>query len=197
MEAFAEHGFALVSLRQLTKTAGVNLAAVSYYFGSKEGLIDSLVLSCLDPILDRRLTLLDAMEKEAVSALPIEEILKAFMLPIIERSMSDAPLCGESFLKLMGRCTSEPGYRMPEAALPKMHALAARFSEAVARTLPDLPEQQVVWRLHFTCGVLAQTLLHHEDLHRITGGRSGRLDDDKLLAYIIEFCSAGFRAPAS
>lgn len=199
MDAFAEHGFELVSLRELTAAAGVNLAAVSYHFGSKEGLIDSLILSCLDPIMNRRFELLDLLEEEVGEGVPlsIEMILKAFILPVIERATSHAPLCGESFLKLMGRCTAETGYRMPETALPKMDAFAARFTGAVVRTLPHLPEQEVIWRLHFTFGVLAQTLLHHESLHRISGGRSGRPDHDELLDYIIDFCSAGFRAPAS
>ncbi len=199
MGAFAEHGFELISLRELTRAAGVNLAAVGYHFGSKEGLIDSLILSCLDPIMDRRLELLDELESQSGNkeGLSIEAILKAFMLPVIERATSDAPLCGEAFLKLMGRCMAEPGYRMPETALPKTEVFAARFTGAVVRTLPHLPEQQVLWRLHFTFGVLAQTLLHHDSLHRISGGRSGRPGHDELLDYVVDFCSAGFRAPVS
>ena len=37
-ELFAEQGFAS-SLRNITSSAGVNLAAVNYHFGSKEELI--------------------------------------------------------------------------------------------------------------------------------------------------------------
>lgn len=40
---FAEHGFEAVSIRQLAQEAGVNLAMVSYYFGSKEGLFQELL----------------------------------------------------------------------------------------------------------------------------------------------------------
>ena len=34
-ELFMEHGFEATSLRQITATAHVNLAAVNYHFGSK------------------------------------------------------------------------------------------------------------------------------------------------------------------
>ena len=38
---FMEHGFEATSLRAITATAGVNLAAVNYHFGSKEELFQS------------------------------------------------------------------------------------------------------------------------------------------------------------
>ena len=40
---FAEHGFEGTSVRMLAKEAGVNVAMVSYYFGSKEKLFASLI----------------------------------------------------------------------------------------------------------------------------------------------------------
>lgn len=40
---FAERGFEAVSVRELAAEAGVNLAMVSYYFGSKEGLFEAII----------------------------------------------------------------------------------------------------------------------------------------------------------
>lgn len=42
---FAKHGFEAVSVRQLAAEAEVNLAMVSYYFGSKDGLFQELIKS--------------------------------------------------------------------------------------------------------------------------------------------------------
>jgi AcrR family transcriptional regulator len=42
-ELFAEYGFEGTSVRQLAKKAKVNIAMISYYFGSKEQLIKSLI----------------------------------------------------------------------------------------------------------------------------------------------------------
>ena len=39
---FADHGFAGTSVRDIAEAAGVNLAMISYYFGSKEKLMESM-----------------------------------------------------------------------------------------------------------------------------------------------------------
>lgn len=45
---FATHGFHGVSVRKLTKEAGVNLATISYHFGGKAGLYEALILEMID-----------------------------------------------------------------------------------------------------------------------------------------------------
>ena len=40
---FAERGYEAVSVRELATEAGVNVAMVSYYFGSKEGLFEKII----------------------------------------------------------------------------------------------------------------------------------------------------------
>ena len=42
-ELFAQKGFDGTSVRDIAQSAGVNLAMISYYFGSKEKLLESLV----------------------------------------------------------------------------------------------------------------------------------------------------------
>ena len=42
LRLFAENGFAKTSIRQIAAEAGANVAAVSYYFGSKAGLYKSI-----------------------------------------------------------------------------------------------------------------------------------------------------------
>lgn len=43
MELFAEKGFEGTSIRELAAAAGVNIAMVNYYFGSKEKLFEAMV----------------------------------------------------------------------------------------------------------------------------------------------------------
>lgn len=45
---FAEHGFKGVSVRDISAAAGVNIAAISYHFGSKQGLYHTIFETVLD-----------------------------------------------------------------------------------------------------------------------------------------------------
>ena len=44
---FAQHGFAGTSVRKIAEQSKVNLAAISYHFGSKEGLYWSVILEAM------------------------------------------------------------------------------------------------------------------------------------------------------
>ena len=59
---FAQQGFSATSLRAITAQAGVNLAAVNYHFGSKDGLLEAVFVRRLGPLNDERLALLDEAE---------------------------------------------------------------------------------------------------------------------------------------
>ena len=47
---FARQGFEGASVRDITDAAEVNVAAVNYHFGSKQGLLDSIISDRLTPI---------------------------------------------------------------------------------------------------------------------------------------------------
>lgn len=73
---FAEKGFDGTSVRDIAKEAQINVAMVSYYFGSKERMLEALILS---RISDMKLQL-ENLSKEAIS--PVEKINKLIELYI-------------------------------------------------------------------------------------------------------------------
>src|SRR5579863_6004584 len=79
---FGEQGYEATSLRHVIFEAGVNLAAVHYHFGSKEELLDAVVLRGAVPMNAERLALLDRYEKEAgPRPVPVEKVLRAILVP--------------------------------------------------------------------------------------------------------------------
>jgi len=52
-QLFAQHGYDGTSIRAITEQAGVNLAAVTYHFGSKAGLYAAVVASVAGPLYER------------------------------------------------------------------------------------------------------------------------------------------------
>src|SRR6266581_577001 len=81
-ELFMLHGFEGTSMRLLTSTAGVNLAAVNYHFGSKDALIEALFRRRVDPMNAARITELERLENESAGRpLAHEAIIRAFVGP--------------------------------------------------------------------------------------------------------------------
>jgi AcrR family transcriptional regulator len=186
---FGEQGYGATSLRQIIAEAGVNLAAVHYHFGSKEDLLDAVVVRKLAPINDERLAMLDAAVAAAgVKAVTIEQYLEAFLRPAVMRAGRDPGFC-----KLMGRLHGEG--LMPRVVVKNFQQVAVRFMSGMRQALPDLPEDEAIWRIHFMTGALAQTLKGPPDYPGVMVGSAA--DPETVLRWIVVFLSAGFRTPAA
>ena len=188
---FAERGFEVVSLREITGAAGVNVAAVNYHFGSKDKLIDAVVIRHLSPVNEERLRQLDKLEKKFSEApIPVEEILKAFLSPVVEH-IASGEMSEDLFKKFMGRLIGERGYSLPADACSLFALMAGRFAAAFQRSVPQLDDESALWRMHFSFCVMAHTLTNGETLRQLSEGRSGNPSTKTLLANIIDFCRAG------
>ena len=101
---FSEKGVEGVSLRLLTREAGVNLASVHYHFGSKEAVVKAVFARRLKPVNRRRLEMLDKVERQGEPQ--VEDILIALVTPAL-RLAHDA-VRGKHFMRLCARFYSEP-----------------------------------------------------------------------------------------
>jgi AcrR family transcriptional regulator len=186
---FAENGIAATSLRAITAAAGANLAAVNYHFQSKEALIHACCSRRLGPANERRLAMLDDAERRAGDGVPsLEEIVRAFTEPFLRDFM------GQPFVALMGRMIIEPGDFAQRLLAAQMGEIARRFSAAMRRALPGLPEEDMYWRMFFAVGVLAHTLAKGQLVEVVSQGRCRPGDIDAVVKRMATFLCAGLRA---
>ena len=74
--------------------------------------------------------------------------------------------------------------------------MIVRFKAAFARALPELPSQELSWRLHFVMGALSYTLAGTDALKLIAALAPGEsTDDELLLRRLAPFLIAGLKAP--
>lgn len=191
---FAEHGIPAASLRAITQQAGANLAAVHYHFGSKEGLVRAVFARRLSPMNEERLRLLDACDLEGPDAL--ECVLGAFLAPLV-RKMRDRSEGLQSFARLMGRAFSDPTGEVQTIVAEEIEESFRRFFETFKRLLPDLPDRELFWRIHFMSGSMGHTVSCGHLLERFSQGMCRTTDADEALAYLVKFLAAGLRAPAN
>ncbi|MBK0369860.1 TetR/AcrR family transcriptional regulator [Flavobacterium sp. SE-1-e] len=73
---FAEKGFEGTSIRSISKEAKINIAMISYYFGSKESLLESLILYKISDLKQE----LENLSKENLQ--PVDKVNKLIELYI-------------------------------------------------------------------------------------------------------------------
>lgn len=179
---FGEQGYSETSLRHIIADAGVNLAAIHYHFGSKEDLLLQLIRRRAEPINQARLDALERIEAEAGDApVALEKILEAFLAPATEAATRHPEL-----VRLMGRLHAEGC--MPTGIKNELKPMVDRFIAAMRRTLPDLPEMELLWRLRAAAGATAFTMLE---------APAGPEDLNLRAQRLIAFLSAGLRTPAT
>ncbi len=190
---FAEKGFAQTSLRDITADAGVNLAAVNYHFQSKDHLIASVFERRIGPLNEQRLAMLDQAEEGAAGgAVPVEVLLRAMLGPMLR--MAGTPE-GASFANLIGRAHTEPGDIFEHLFSGQFAPTAVRFMSAARRSLPDLPEVELLWRIVFAIGAMSHAIAGQRHIKVVSGGLCDTSDVDGMLDRLITFVAAGCRAP--
>lgn len=196
---FMTQGYDASSTRQITAEAGVNLAAVNYHFRNKDGLIQALLKRRLNAINAERLRVLDALEAAAKGKpLKPSQILDAFFGTLI-RMGAGASHGGGTFLRLLGRTVTEPNDFIRALLAEEYADVVTRFREALFRALPDVPQDEIVWRFHFMLGATSYAISGTDAL-RVAAGWSGsdaRAPDDleRLLPRLMSFLLGGLRAP--
>jgi AcrR family transcriptional regulator len=193
---FMERGFADTSLRMITARAEVNLAAVNYHFGSEEALIREVFERHLGPLTAARLAHLDRLEAQAQGQpLAPERIVEAIVSPVLQVSR-DPVKGGARFLRLLGRALSE-GTEALQGVLPEHYReVVVRFKGALVRALPQVPENEIVWRMHFMFGAMAYALAGNDAMQLIATCKvEGAEDAEAVIRHLTPFLTAGMQAP--
>lgn len=190
---FAERGIEAVSIRDITRAAGANLAAINYHFGTKQELVAEIFSRRLTPLNQKRMTLLDDAEQKAGGEpVRLEVILEALIRPAVEQAF--ACTCGSKiFMQLFGRCLSEPDAAVERLIHSHFEKIIQRFNAATLRALPRLSEQELFWRISFIGGALHHTLLICGKPSLMPLGMHKRLNTEELIHRLIAFAAAGLR----
>ena len=152
-------GFDTVSVRDVTGAVKANVAAVNYHFGSREGLMDLLMMRLLEPLCEERLKGLEQAERQRAGKMAILEEVVAAYAKALTATATRLGMEEAYYLKLAGRILvlADEGLAPPLAALREN--VRDRFLAALARALPDTPPAELAasWRI-FDSG-LSQSLV--------------------------------------
>jgi AcrR family transcriptional regulator len=194
-ELFARTGVATTSLRAITALARVNLAAVNYHFGSKDGLVEAVYRRRLEPLNRARLKNLEKLEAEAGKRPPsLEAVMEAFILPVVKLGQDPAQ-GGPTVMRLLGQTHTEAAGYFRTYFAGEYREVLDRYEAVLARILPDLPGDQIKTRLAFLVGAMTYPIAERQLLELLTGAEIRREDIDAMMQQLVPFAVAGFEAP--
>ena len=130
-ELFARLGYAAVSIRDVTAHAGMRLANVSYYFGSKQNLYFEVLRRRSAPLARSRIERIRAVRKGPLrGAERLAAVVAGYVEPALELSQSGDP-GWKNFFSLIGQVTFS-GLASPE--------ITAMFNDAARELMGALYE---------------------------------------------------------
>jgi len=186
---FASKGFHGVSIRDIADEAGVPLALVGYYFGPKAELYQQIYRE-RSGYIQARLAALAKAQQEAAPGKLLDEIVKAFVLPVLTVAASED---GRHFLRLMARGMNEQLEEDETVIRDLFDPLAHAFINALMAASPRASRGTVAYCYQFALGAL---LLHVTDrrIERLSLGENVAEDQKRSGPILVRFIAAGIRA---
>ncbi|MCH7625194.1 MAG: hypothetical protein IIC83_04655 [Chloroflexi bacterium] len=120
------------------------------------------------------------------------KLLRALMEPPMRLYQADGE--GRRFVHMCGRIYAEQADYVQRIFDDLFQDIVARFSLAFGRALPEVPDVERAWRVHFSVGAMIHTMLDSERIKRFSNGLCDPSDADGTIERMVRFCAAGLRA---
>jgi AcrR family transcriptional regulator len=189
-ELFIRKGFRNVSIREIADAAGTNSALISYYFGDKEGLFTQVFKNTVAPFNTTRMIKFDLIEKTGV--VTVESVVEAWVAPMFQGTS----LAKQSPVATLTLSLDAEYSRLTEQLVVEVYdEVNERFLSLLERCLLGVSRPTLVWRLYFLVGAwLMAARPHNRSAKNLSGGLLNLQDPEELIAQLVAFAAAGFRA---
>jgi AcrR family transcriptional regulator len=186
---FSRHGLYGVTLRDVTMEAGVHTSLMRYYFDDKLALFRAVFARRAGLSVERRLRAFDQYEKD-VSGKPTVAGALHVLLDTDFDLYIEGGEGGRNYAAFVAQISSTP----EAAQLFEEHfnPVILRFLEILRKALPEVPERNLFWGIHFLTGSLMHCFAHSGRIDRLSGGLCRSDDLASIRELLADFIAAGF-----
>lgn len=189
---FAARGFDEVTVRDIAEDAGANPAAISYYFGAKERLIQQSIRSVIAPLNVLRLSTLAAVRKKAKGDhIALEDVVRAMVEPTVRACISGSG-SERHYARVLVLSFALRQPFVDDVLNEQTDEVAQRFVEALRDAMTESQPADLYWGYDFMIGSMIHILLDSSRNHRLRRVSGGLCDTsnpdqtiDKLVAFVV------------
>lgn len=189
-KVFADKTFDGASLRDIAREAEVPFSLASYHFGSKEALFEAIIERRSGEVVDHRRKLLLAARNAAnPRAIPLEQIVHAYVYPFLERARSGGPHW-ENYTRLISHTANS---RRWSAIISRYYDdVAQEFLSEISRTLPHASRSQIVYGFTFLVSAMLGVAARTRRSDSLSDGATRSDDLEEAMSALLAFLAGGF-----
>ncbi len=199
VQVFSLRGFEGATLKEITDQAGANIAAVNYYFRSKDELIRQVLSDLLGKVNHARDMALTSYERSIANGRDpgLGVLLDALIRPMVEASGNTHE--GRAHISLLMQARSSPA-APHDLQTEDSYRIHERFVTALERILTHLSRKEIIWRYDCARGsmifILADLAPNIQRIVRLAGSPSDA-STETVVRELIAFTASGLMAPSA
>jgi AcrR family transcriptional regulator len=187
---FAEREFFGVSVRDITEHAGVRLASVDYYFGTKETLFREVVARRAAVVSEDRRGLLAKIGGASVGKEErTRRLASAFILPLLQRALRQGA-GWKNYCRFIAQVANSRLWASDVIA-PNYDEIGKDFVRALSDIFPQSTPYNVQYAYQFLVGTTLYVLTENGRIETKSNGRYRSDDLERIYGVLLEFVTAG------
>ncbi len=185
---FARSGYDAVSIREIMREADTQLGLMSYYFASKEALLEAVVARRSSHLNDRRRARLAIIAGTAESS--IEQIVDVLLAPFFEL-VSEEGEAWKSYAKLNAQLAQSP--RWSGLIKENFDDMTTLLIDELERIVPGVARADILRAFVIAIGAMLAVLATSGRMRSLSNGYVLDEDFDAIRPQLGEFMSGGLR----
>ena len=182
---FAERGFYAVTVREITRAARCNLAAVNYYFGNKQNLYME-VFKCLWEPRAKRIFARFESQLSAGGELTLKGIVRALAEAFIKGPLSDEERLRHSLLMIREMARPTEAFEMVVGEV--IGPFQRRMVQLIRPFMPkEIGRVALLLNIQSIISMVTHFNFARNPVMRITGMQYDDLFTDELVEHVVQF----------
>ena len=187
---FSIDGYSGVSLRQITGEAGVDLALIKYYFGSKEGLFAEVLSRRIDRMSSQRLEGMARIEIVENNEETVRNLLNVFLAPMLGNNSREVENL-RNYRLLIALVTNSKTWQ-DEIFKQHYDPVAVKFIDALTRALPQTSFVDICWAFSFFLGSVVNAFAETGRIDRLSNGKCRSSDLHEACRQLVQYSVGAF-----